>query len=263
MAINPDNRPQNKHPYLSAVPWRISISLAVLVVLTFLGLTLNNRGYLFSNDANPETDTAAQTAALSSSNETVNPDKLEPKAAALPDIVEAIEAGKAESLVVSGDQLLRHYHRWRQPERQEKSTISALETLRLLGVSDNALANLSITVEDPNPRPNPLNTWLITGALVLIGLMLFRAARSRQDRGTLGPTGIGKSNPRVMSNAAGKKDKENMVETPQVTFEDVAGAEQAKLELQEVIEFLKHPDKFIKLGAGTCRCADGWRSRYR
>jgi cell division protease FtsH len=34
-----------------------------------------------------------------------------------------------------------------------------------------------------------------------------------------------------------------------VTFEDVAGAENSKLELQEVIEFLKEPKKFIRLGA--------------
>jgi cell division protease FtsH len=94
-----------------------------------------------------------------------------------------------------------------------------------------------------------LNTWLVTGALVLIGLLLIRAVRQRQDRTNLGPGEVGRSNPRVVSTTAGKKDKENMVERPLVTFDDVAGADQAKLELQEVIEFLKHPQKFTKLGA--------------
>lgn len=38
-------------------------------------------------------------------------------------------------------------------------------------------------------------------------------------------------------------------ETPKVTFEDVAGVEEAKEELQEIIEFLKNPAKFVQLGA--------------
>src|SRR5450759_380798 len=37
-------------------------------------------------------------------------------------------------------------------------------------------------------------------------------------------------------------------ETPKVTFDDVAGADEAKVELQEIIEFLKDPQKFTKLG---------------
>jgi cell division protease FtsH len=43
--------------------------------------------------------------------------------------------------------------------------------------------------------------------------------------------------------------KDETVELPAVTFDDVAGAEQSKLELQEVVEALKEPEKFIKLGA--------------
>jgi cell division protease FtsH len=46
-------------------------------------------------------------------------------------------------------------------------------------------------------------------------------------------------------------DKNGNTERPLVTFDDVAGAEQAKLELQEVVEFLKEPEKFVKLGART------------
>jgi cell division protease FtsH len=57
---------------------------------------------------------------------------------------------------------------------------------------------------------------------------------------------IGRSTPRVLSGAAAKDEK---VKMPAVTFEDVAGAEQAKLELLEVVEFLKESEKFVKLGA--------------
>jgi cell division protease FtsH len=44
-------------------------------------------------------------------------------------------------------------------------------------------------------------------------------------------------------------EKSETTELPVVTFDDVAGADQAKLELQEVVEFLEEADKFIKLGA--------------
>lgn len=47
------------------------------------------------------------------------------------------------------------------------------------------------------------------------------------------------------------RSKSKFQEVPEtgVTFADVAGADQAKLELQEVVDFLKNPDKYTALGA--------------
>jgi cell division protease FtsH len=47
------------------------------------------------------------------------------------------------------------------------------------------------------------------------------------------------------------RSKSKFQEVPEtgVTFLDVAGADQAKLELQEVVDFLKNPDKYTALGA--------------
>ncbi len=62
----------------------------------------------------------------------------------------------------------------------------------------------------------------------------------RQMQGASGPKGIfsfGKSKAKLMTD-----------ERPKVTFSDVAGADEAKEELQEIIEFLKEPGKFQKLG---------------
>jgi cell division protease FtsH len=92
-------------------------------------------------------------------------------------------------------------------------------------------------------------------ALVFVGVMLFRAARNRGDNG-LGSLGaMGRSNARMSSSAAaGKKGNgEETVQISQVTFADVAGADQAKLELLEIIEFLKDSSKFTKLGARVPR----------
>ena len=73
--------------------------------------------------------------------------------------------------------------------------------------------------------------------LILILLWLFFI---RQMQGASGPKGLfsfGKSKAKLLTD-----------ERPKVTFNDVAGADEAKEELQEIIEFLKEPGKFQKLG---------------
>ncbi len=73
--------------------------------------------------------------------------------------------------------------------------------------------------------------------ILLIGIWFFFF---RQMQGASGPKGLfsfGKSKAKLMTD-----------ERPKVTFSDVAGADEAKEELQEIIEFLKEPGKFQRLG---------------
>jgi len=64
---------------------------------------------------------------------------------------------------------------------------------------------------------------------------MMRSMRAGQDQAM----SFGRSKPRVARD----------MERPQVTFTDVAGAEEAKEDLKEIVEFLKEPEKFIRLGA--------------
>jgi len=94
--------------------------------------------------------------------------------------------------------------------------------------------NVQIQAEDARP---PFSTILISlfPYLLIIGIWFF-LFRSMQAGGNKAFS-FGKSKAKLLTG-----------DTPKVTFDDVAGADEAKVELQEIIEFLKDPQKFTKLG---------------
>ena len=79
--------------------------------------------------------------------------------------------------------------------------------------------------------------WILT-ALLLVGLWYLMSMRAQGGMGPDRMSKFGSARPRTLSD----KDKK-------VTFEDVAGADEEKEELQEIVEFLKNPKQFISLGA--------------
>ncbi len=115
--------------------------------------------------------------------------------------------------------------------------VSIEETLRNLGVAPDKLAAVDIVYEQP-PQWGDLLTF-ITGFLPLVLLAIFFIIIMRQAQsGNNQALSFGKSRARMFSG-----DK------PTVTFADVAGVEESKQELKEVVEFLKEPEKFTALGA--------------
>jgi len=111
---------------------------------------------------------------------------------------------------------------------------------------DQALANRGLNVngqqvavqfEAPSPAPTIISILTsILPLLIFVGLLVFMM---RQAQGSNSQAlSFGKSRPRMVTG-----------NRPRVTFKDVQGVDEAKQELAEVVEFLKYPEKFTKIGA--------------
>jgi cell division protease FtsH len=109
------------------------------------------------------------------------------------------------------------------------------DLLATRGVASSSLPPIEIS------KPSEWGTWLAFGStiipILLIGAFLFIILRQAQGANNQAMS-FGKSRARMFSS-----------NRPPVTFADVAGVDEAKQELQEVVEFLKYPEKFTALGA--------------
>ncbi len=101
---------------------------------------------------------------------------------------------------------------------------------------ENAGVRLSVEPEEEgmNPILGALLQWF--PMLLLIGVWIF-FMRQMQSGGGRGAMGFGKSRARLLTEKAGR-----------ITFAEVAGIEEAKQEVEEVVEFLRDPQKFQRLG---------------
>ncbi len=153
-------------------------------------------------------------------------------------LAEQINAGQVASILVEDNKLVVTYHdnenigiTYKEPD------VSLTKTLALLGVDQDALKKVNIEFKSPGFWSNwPLILSSVLPFVLIIGIFLF-IMRQAQGAGNQAFS-FGKSRARLITG-----DK------PTVTFDDVAGAEEAKEELKEVVEFLREPEKFASLGA--------------
>jgi len=115
---------------------------------------------------------------------------------------------------------------------------SILEQFSNLGVSAETLAGAPIFFNDASGWNTFLSIAISVGPVLLLIWIFTRGFRQMQGGGN-SIFNFGKSKARDLNEA----DK------PVVTFDDVAGVDEAKEEVEEIVQFLKEPERFIQVGA--------------
>ncbi len=171
---------------------------------------------------------------------TVNQQTASADEIALNQLAADIKAGRVESIIEDDSRLEITYQDSDDIKTSIKDPSTPLITqLVELGVTPEDLSseNLSVDIKLPSPLLGIVSiASYILPFIILIGLFwfIFRQAQGSNNAAM----SFGKSKARMFSG-----------DHPTVTFEDVAGVDEAKEELHEVVEFLREPQKFIALGA--------------
>lgn len=158
-------------------------------------------------------------------------------------LVELVKEGKVSDIYVNGS--YKVYVRFMGSEIPEKKFPSAYDAFCYVpdrnldalmdAISASGVAAPKITYNDPNRYAMLISVGIpILGTiLALVVLYIIMKRNSARDNQALS---FGKTKARVNANV-------------KVRFSDVAGAEEEKEELQEIVEFLKNPKKFTEMGA--------------
>jgi cell division protease FtsH len=154
-------------------------------------------------------------------------------------VADQIKAGEIAKVAVDGDNVTVEYKQASQnPARSRKETgVSIFTTFENLGVTQDELSGVEIEVVPPGVWGDWGTLAITILPLIIFGGLLFFMIRQAQGSNNQALS-FGKSRAKMFTG-----DK------PTVTFDDVAGAVEAKQELSEVVEFLREPEKFISLGA--------------
>ncbi|OED50567.1 ATP-dependent zinc metalloprotease FtsH [Leisingera sp. S232] len=144
------------------------------------------------------------------------------------DFVSSVEAGKVSAVTLDGEQV-----RYTTSDGQSYVAIKPGDA-----EVTSLLIEKNILVRAEKQQQSGFQSFLVTllPFLLLIGVWIYFMNRM-QGGGKGGAMGFGKSKAKMLTEKHGR-----------VTFDDVAGIDEAKEELEEIVEFLRNPQKFSRLG---------------
>jgi cell division protease FtsH len=163
-----------------------------------------------------------------------------PKEVSLSELATQINEGKVTKIIVDGINIDIELADGAKEKSNKESEGNLPDTLISLGAEKEKLPVANITVKKPSSSSiwlGPILTILLP--VLLIGGFIWFMMRQAQ-RGNTQALSFGMSRARMID----PKDKKK-----RTTFSNVAGAKEAKEELYEIVEFLKHPKKFLSIGA--------------
>jgi len=152
-------------------------------------------------------------------------------------IIQDIKNNKVKKVEVVDNKIFTYYKDDKIAVSYKEASDSFLKTLRDAGVKPEN--GVQFTVKDTQGASALANIlWNIVPTILMVAffVFLFRQARGAQDS--------------IFSFGQSKAKRFNK-DLPKTTFADVAGVDEAKKELEEIVDFLKNPEKYKKLGART------------
>jgi cell division protease FtsH len=144
------------------------------------------------------------------------------------EFLNAVESGQVTSVAIQGDQIDGVYEDGTKFQTVAPSDLELIPDLKAKGVTIVAKP-----VDDQGFWFTLLISW--GPILLLIAVWIFFMRQMQSGGGKA--MSFGKSKAKLLTDTQG-----------QVTFQDVAGVDEAKQELEEIVEFLKDPKKFTRLG---------------
>ncbi|MDE1970213.1 MAG: ATP-dependent zinc metalloprotease FtsH [Patescibacteria group bacterium] len=161
------------------------------------------------------------------------------KQVTLSDIVNDINTGQVTKLSVTGNELDATLKDNTVLVAQKESELGISQTLTNLGVQKDQLQGITIEINNDSGFMFWVGLLVPTVLPALLILFIFWYMFRQAQKNTNQAMFFGRSNIRLFS--PGEKDK--------VTFKNVAGLEESKEELREVVDFLKYPKKYLEMGA--------------
>lgn len=158
------------------------------------------------------------------------------------DVIDLFENEQVESFVLEGSDLTINYSDADGKRMQSSVTIgdaaifhSDLDDLIESQYADGTLTSYNYLPQPPTPWYVRMLPYVLGGGILLV---FFVMMMNRANGGQNGMAQFTRANTHF--GTSGSKD---------ITFDDVAGAEEEKAELQQIVEFLRDPDRFSELGA--------------
>jgi len=164
-----------------------------------------------------------------------------PEQIGLPDAMNRIRNGQVQRVTLAGSRLTLTLNNNTEVATTIDARGSLEDAFTFYGITPDILqdGNVQVQVRDQTAWNNLFSAIIIVGPILLLIWIFTRGFRQMQGGGGNSIFGFGRSRAKNLNDA----------DRPTVTFEDVAGVDEAKLELAEVVQFLREPEKFVQVGA--------------